>query len=72
MDEPRPDDTMRRWAEVAEAVAATTKKLEKTRLLAEYLSSLSQEALPRAAVYLTGRPFPESAQRTLGPVSYTI
>jgi DNA ligase-1 len=61
-----PPDSMRRWAEVAEAVAATSKKLEKTRILAEYLSSLSPEALPHAAVYLTGRPFPESAQRTLG------
>jgi DNA ligase-1 len=57
---------MRRWAEVAESVGATTKKLEKTRLLAEYLATLSPQALPIAAVYLTGRPFPESAQRTLG------
>jgi len=59
-------ERMRRWAEVAEAVAATPKKLEKTRLLAEYLAGLPPAALPIAAVYLTGRPFPESAQRTLG------
>jgi DNA ligase-1 len=59
-------DLMRAWAETAEAVAATTKKLEKTRLLAEYLSSLSPDALRLAAVYLTGRPFPESRQRVLG------
>lgn len=57
---------MRRWAEVAEAVAATPKKLEKTRLLADYLAGLTPAALRPAAVYLTGRPFPESAQRTLG------
>lgn len=60
------DDLMRGWAEVAEAVAATTKKLEKTRLLAGYLAGLSPAALPHAAVYLTGRPFPETAQRVLG------
>ena len=59
-------DLMREWAEVAEAVASTTKKLEKTRLLAEYLSSLSPQALPLAAVYLTGRTFPETRQRVLG------
>jgi DNA ligase-1 len=59
-------DGMRAWAEVADAVGATTKKLEKTRLLAEYLAALSPQALPLAAVFLTGRPFPESAQRVLG------
>jgi DNA ligase-1 len=59
-------DSLRAFAETADAVAATTKKLEKTRILAAYLASLSRAALPRAAVYLTGRPFPESAQRVLG------
>ena len=60
------DEGMRRWAAVAEAVAATSKKLEKTRLLAEYLAGLSPTALPLAAIYLTGRPFAGSAQRVLG------
>ena len=31
---------MRRWSEVAERVAATTRTSEKTALLAEYLRSL--------------------------------
>jgi DNA ligase-1 len=57
---------MRTFAEAAEAVAATTRKLEKTRILAAYLASISPAVLPHAAVYLTGRPFPEAAQRVLG------
>ncbi len=57
---------MRRWAEVAEAVAGTTRTSEKTRLLAEYLRSLPAGDLAAAAVYFTGRPFPEADQRALG------
>jgi DNA ligase-1 len=57
---------MRRWSEVADAVAATTKTSEKTAILADYLASLDADALPIAAVFLTGRPFPESDQRTIG------
>ena len=57
---------MRRWSEVADAVAATTKTSEKTAILADYLASLDADALPVAAVFLTGRPFPESDQRTIG------
>jgi DNA ligase-1 len=57
---------MRRWSELAERVAATTRTSEKTALLAEYLRSLSPEELPIAAVFLTGRPFPETDQRATG------
>ena len=57
---------MRRWSELAERVAATTRTSEKTALLAEYLRSLSPAELPIAAVFLTGRPFPETDQRTTG------
>jgi DNA ligase-1 len=57
---------MRRWAEVAEAVAGTTRTSEKTRLLAEYLRSLPAGDLAAAAVFYTGRPFPEADQRALG------
>ncbi|OGN88105.1 MAG: hypothetical protein A2X23_11035 [Chloroflexi bacterium GWC2_73_18] len=57
---------MRRWSETAERVAATTSKLEKTRLLAEYLAGLAPEELPLAAVYLSGRPFAEADQRVAG------
>jgi DNA ligase-1 len=57
---------MRRWSEVAERVAATTRTSEKTRLLADYLRSLPAEALPTAAIFLTGRPFAQADQRSTG------
>lgn len=57
---------MRRWSELAERVAATTRTSEKTALLADYLGTLSREELPVAAVFLTGRPFPEADQRATG------
>ena len=57
---------MRRWSDLAERVAATTRTSEKTALLADYLRSLTPDELPVAAVFLTGRPFPEADQRTAG------
>jgi DNA ligase 1 len=57
---------MRRWSEVAERVAATTRTSEKTAVLAEYLSGLSPAELPLAVVFLTGRPFAEADQRAAG------
>ncbi len=57
---------MRRWGETADRVAATTKTSAKTAILAAYLAELSPEALPVAAVFLTGRPFPEADQRSIG------
>ncbi|HEX5013099.1 MAG TPA: ATP-dependent DNA ligase [Candidatus Limnocylindrales bacterium] len=57
---------MRRWSELAERVAATTRTSEKTALLAEYFKELSPDELPIAAVFLTGRPFPEADQRAAG------
>jgi len=57
---------MRRWAEIADRVAATTKTSEKTAILADYLASLDADDLPVAALFLTGRPFPETDARTVG------
>jgi DNA ligase-1 len=57
---------MRRWSEVAERVAATTRTSEKTRLLADELRGLSPLELPVAAVFWTGRPFPEADVRATG------
>jgi DNA ligase-1 len=57
---------MRRWSDLAERVAATTRTSEKTALLADYLRSLTPDELPVAAVFLTGRPFPEADQRATG------
>ncbi len=57
---------MRRWSELAERLAATTRTSEKTALLADYLRGLSAEELPIAAIFLTGRPFAEADQRAAG------
>jgi DNA ligase-1 len=57
---------MRGWSEVADRVCATTRTSEKTALLARYLAQLPVGELRPAAVFLTGRPFPESDQRAIG------
>jgi DNA ligase-1 len=55
---------MQQLAETCEAVAATTKKTEKVRLVAEYLRSHPAEAA-QAALFLSGRAFPAWEERTL-------
>jgi DNA ligase-1 len=57
---------MRRFAQICEAVAATTKKTEKVRLAADYLRSLTVEDAACAALFFTGRPFPRIEERVLG------
>ncbi len=57
---------MHRWSELAERVASTTRTSEKTGLLATYLRTLDPAELRVAAVFLSGRPFPESDQRSTG------
>lgn len=57
---------MRRWSEVAEHLAATTRTSEKTRLLADYLRPLPPGELPIAAVFFAGRPFAQQDGRTTG------
>ena len=56
---------MRQFAETADRIAATTKKLEKTALLAEYLKSISVDEAAVAAVFFSGRPFPMWEETTL-------
>jgi DNA ligase-1 len=46
-------------------VAASSSRLEKRRLVAEYLRELSPEDLLRAVTYLSGRTFPASNPRVL-------
>ena len=58
-------DTLSRWAAVCEALGATTKKLEKRALLAEYLRSLSVADAARAAQYTAGEPFAQTDRRNL-------
>ncbi|MFZ0063312.1 MAG: ATP-dependent DNA ligase [Pyrinomonadaceae bacterium] len=56
--------SLQQFGEVAEAIAATTKKLEKTALLGTYLRGLNDTDLARAARYLAGHQFALSDSRT--------
>lgn len=60
---------MLHFAETCNAIAATTKKLEKTALVAAYLRWLLQtqslEEAATAAIFLSGRPFPAYQESTL-------
>ena len=55
---------MQEFATTCEEVAATTKKTEKVRLVAEYFHSRPDEAV-QASVFLSGRAFPAWEERTL-------
>lgn len=57
---------LKEFTRVALAVAATTKKLEKERLVADYLKSLDDASLERAVVFFTGSPFPKKDERVTG------
>ncbi len=56
---------MKRFAQCAEAVGATTRKLQKKSLLAEYLCSQPVAAASSAAIFFSGRPFPAWEEKTL-------
>jgi DNA ligase 1 len=53
------------FANVGQAIAANPAKLEKVRLLSEYLSTLNERQLAIASVYFTGHAFPQTDLRTL-------
>jgi DNA ligase 1 len=52
-------------AEACEKIAATTKKLEKIAMVADYFRSVSIEEASVAAEFLSGRPFPVWEETTL-------
>ena len=56
---------MLQFAKTCESIGATTKKLEKTRLVAAYLKSATLEEAAIAAIFLSGRPFPAYEEATL-------
>ncbi|HEX8138831.1 MAG TPA: ATP-dependent DNA ligase [Pyrinomonadaceae bacterium] len=60
----RASDSLERFAETAEAVGATTKKLEKAALLGPYLHGLNDADLQRAARYFAGHTFAMRDMRT--------
>ena len=61
---PEASGTLQAFAECAEAVAATTKKLEKAAILGAYLQTLSDPDLTRAARYFAGHQFALADART--------
>jgi len=56
---------MQGFATTCEAIAATTKKLQKTALVAEYFKSHTADEAAVSAVFLSGRPFPAWEEATL-------
>ena len=56
---------MKEFARTCDAIAATTKKLVKTGLVAEYLKSRPADEGVVAAVFFSGRPFPVWEETTL-------
>jgi DNA ligase-1 len=63
--DPAESNSFTRFALTAEAVKATARKLEKVSILSAYLGSLTPEDAAFAAIFFTGRPFPQSDDRTL-------
>lgn len=53
------------FANVGEAIRTTPAKLEKVRLLSDYLRGLTSVQLPIVTTYFTGRPFSQSDPRLL-------
>lgn len=60
------------FTSTANAIAATTKKSEKERILADYLRSLDDASLERAVVFFSGSPFPRREERVTGVGGATI
>jgi DNA ligase-1 len=62
---------MEAFARTGEAIRATSKKLEKTRLLGEYFSGLDDAELAIAAIFYSARPFADRDQRKLN-LGYSV
>jgi DNA ligase-1 len=58
-------NSMRKLAENCEAIAATTKKLQKTAIVADYFKSRTTHEATVSAIFLSGRAFPAWEETTL-------
>src|SRR5258708_35870169 len=56
---------MLKFAQTCDAIAATTKKLVKTALVASYLRDVALDEAVTAVIFLSGRPFPAYEEATL-------
>ena len=63
---------MRSFVQTADAIAGTAKKLEKLRLISEFLGSLSAADAAIAARFLSGHVFAGHDERTLGVGAATL
>jgi DNA ligase-1 len=63
-DEKSAGASLQQFGEVAEAISATTKKLEKAALLGKYFQELNDTDLARAARYFAGHQFAQNDSRT--------
>jgi len=54
---------MLKFAQTCDAIAATTKKLEKTALVADLLKVTPLDDAATAAIFLSGRPFPPTRKQ---------
>jgi DNA ligase-1 len=64
-DKPTEHSEFLDFANVGETIAATPAKLEKIRLLSDYLRGLTKDQLPIATTYFTGRAFAQTDPRLL-------
>lgn len=58
-------DSFSAFAETCSRIGADTRKLEKVRLLSEYLRALGGENVALAATWMTGRPFPATQNKVM-------
>ena len=58
--------TMQQFIDTADAVASTTRKNEKIKLISELFTSLSLDDASLAAQFLTGQAFPQFEERVVG------
>jgi DNA ligase-1 len=65
-------DSLDALAEALEALRATRSRLEKRRLLVDYLRAVPDDALALAVTYLGGRPFARGVGRTLSVGGATL
>src|SRR5215475_12391343 len=63
---------MLRFAQLLEAVAKTTKKLEKRRLVADYFRQQPVATAAQAAIFLSGDIYPAFSERTLNVGGSTV
>ena len=63
---------MLRFAQLCDRVSRTTKKLEKRKLVADYLCGQPEQTASQAALFLSGDVYPASSERTLNVGGSTV